>query len=133
MRRTVAALAVLALAGCGGATEQEVDTPSSSASETETGEPLIRADTYYEMTGVGDFAETPDSTLDTIGQALCSDMRTLEDDETRRSVWVAVNEQADSELQSLGMVLAITARHCPEFFHLWDAEVEEIMGGELPW
>jgi hypothetical protein len=59
-------------------------------------------------------------------------MGSLSNDE-RRAVVVVLGESAPDELHAFTMALAITARHCPEHFHLWDDEVEEIMGGELPW
>ncbi len=96
-------------------------------------EPEISAETYYELTRVGQWADFTNDDLDNIGRSLCSDMRNLDDDVTRRATWLVVNESADTELQSLGMVLAISARHCPEYFHLWDREVTQINGGELPW
>ncbi|WP_053204967.1 hypothetical protein [Jiangella muralis] len=113
----------LLLAGCGG-TDDDPD---------QTGDgPLIEASTYYELTRVGAWSGFEADQLDDVGKALCSDMESLSEDE-QRAVVLVLGEEADNELQAFGMALAITARHCPQNFHLWDDEVEEIMGGELPW
>lgn len=106
---------------------------SCSSNDDASDGPLISAGTYYDLTRVGEWSTYDEASLDEIGSALCSDMQNIEDDTVRRSVVLVLNEQADSELQAYTMALAITARHCPQYFHLWDDEVEQIMGGELPW
>ncbi|MGH8828325.1 MAG: hypothetical protein ACRDVZ_12185 [Jiangellaceae bacterium] len=107
----------------------------ASCSSNDDGEngPLISEATYYDLTRVGAWSTYDEASLDDIGSALCDDMQKIEDDTIRRSIVLVLNEQADDELQAYTMALAITARHCTEYFHLWDDDVEQIMGGELPW
>lgn len=106
---------------------------SCSASDDDDSGPLITSDAYYETMQLGEFATFTEQQLDDIGSSLCSDMQNLEDDGQRRGIVLVLREQTSDELEAFAAALAITARHCPDYFHLWDDEVEDMMGGELPW
>jgi hypothetical protein len=93
----------------------------------------ISAATYREYVGVGSLEGAPAADLDDIGRSACSDMRAADNDETRRAVWVLLDEVAGDGTAALLMVLAIVNRFCPEYAGLWDADVDEFLGGRLPW
>ena len=71
------------------------------------------AEEYYDAMQMGAFADMSEENLDTVGKALCADLRNLEPDERGVAV-IALRESVDTDAEAVFAARAITARWCPE-------------------